>query len=127
MFRNTLPFTVRKCWHLAQPPSWRTTPYRMSAKAFSIYSQLPFIFGGRSSIRKLRMRHAAETGTHISWSTKHVYQATKSIYLLIDQPRGLVVRASGYKSRGPGFDSRLYNGDFPCGGEDPRGDHGLGS
>ena len=44
-----------------------------------------------------------------------------------DQPRGLVVRASGYKSRGSGFDSRLYHGDFPCGGEDPRGDHGLGS
>ena len=27
-----------------------------------------------------------------------------------------MVRASGYKSRGPGFDSRLYHGDFPCGG-----------
>ena len=36
-----------------------------------------------------------------------------------DQPRGLVVRASGYKSRGPGFDSRLYHGDFPCGGGSP--------
>ena len=33
-----------------------------------------------------------------------------------DQPRGLVVRASGYKSRGPGFDS---HGDFPCGGRIP--------
>ena len=38
---------------------------------------------------------------------------------IIDQPRGLVVRASGYKSRGPGFDSRLYHGDFPCGGRIP--------
>ena len=26
-----------------------------------------------------------------------------------------MVRTSGYKSRGPGFDSRLYHGDFPCG------------
>ena len=30
-----------------------------------------------------------------------------------------MVRASGYKSRGPGFDSRLYHGDFPCGGRVP--------
>ena len=36
-----------------------------------------------------------------------------------DQPRGLVVRASGYYSRSPGFDSRLYHGDFPCGGRIP--------
>ena len=34
----------------------------------------------------------------------------------INQPRSLVVRASGYKSRGTGFDSRFYHGDFPCGG-----------
>ena len=38
---------------------------------------------------------------------------------MCDQPRGLVVRASGYKSRGPGFDSRLYHGDFPCCGRIP--------
>ena len=31
------------------------------------------------------------------------------------QPRGLVVRASGYQSRGPGFDSCLYHGNFLCG------------
>ena len=37
----------------------------------------------------------------------------------IDQPRGLVVRATGYKSRDPGFDSRLYHGDFPCAGRIP--------
>ena len=36
-----------------------------------------------------------------------------------DQPRGLVVRASGHKSRGSGFDSRLYHGDFPCEGRIP--------
>ena len=29
--------------HLAQPPSWRTTPCRLSATAYSIYSQLPSI------------------------------------------------------------------------------------
>ena len=41
------------------------------------------------------------------------------VILISDQPRGLVVRASGYKSRGPGFDSRLFHGDFPCGGMIP--------
>ena len=30
-----------------------------------------------------------------------------------------MVRASGYYSRGTGFDSRLYHGDFPCGGRIP--------
>jgi hypothetical protein len=32
---------------LVQPPSWRTIPYRMSATAHSIYSQLPSASGGR--------------------------------------------------------------------------------
>ena len=36
-------FTVRICQHLAQHPSWRTTPCRLSATAYSIYSQLPSI------------------------------------------------------------------------------------
>jgi len=34
-------FTRRGCWHLTQPPSWRTTPRRLSVTAYSIYSQLP--------------------------------------------------------------------------------------
>jgi hypothetical protein len=35
----TMPvFTVRSCQHLAQPPSWRTTPCRLSAN--SVHSQL---------------------------------------------------------------------------------------
>ena len=33
----------RSCYHLAQPPSWRTTPRWLSAAAYSIYSQLPSI------------------------------------------------------------------------------------
>ena len=36
-------FTVRSCQHLAQPPSWRTKPCRLSAAAYSIYSHLPSI------------------------------------------------------------------------------------
>ena len=35
--------TTSSSWHLAQPPSWRTTSSRLSATAYSIYSQLPSI------------------------------------------------------------------------------------
>jgi len=43
-FVTAYVLTVRSCWHLAQPPSWRTTPYQMPVNAYSIYSQLPSIF-----------------------------------------------------------------------------------
>jgi hypothetical protein len=33
-----------------------------------MYSQLPSISGGRSSIHNPRTRHAVVTGTHLSWS-----------------------------------------------------------
>jgi hypothetical protein len=35
--------TERNSYHLAQAPSWRTIPSRLSAAAYSIYSQLPSI------------------------------------------------------------------------------------
>ena len=41
-FITSWGFTMRT-YHLAQPPSWRTTPCRLSATAYSIYSQLPSI------------------------------------------------------------------------------------
>ena len=34
---------MRSCQHLAQSSNWRTTPYRLPATAYSIYSQLPAI------------------------------------------------------------------------------------
>jgi hypothetical protein len=40
-FAKRYVFTVSSCQHLAKPPSWRTTPCRLSATAYSIYSQLP--------------------------------------------------------------------------------------
>jgi hypothetical protein len=49
------------------PPSWWTIPCRLSAVAYSIYSQLTSIAGGRSSIRNLRTRHLVVTGTHLTW------------------------------------------------------------
>ena len=38
-------FTMRSCQHLAQQPSWSTTPCRLSATAYLIYSQVPSILG----------------------------------------------------------------------------------
>ena len=38
-----LVFTVRSCYHLAHPISWRTTPCRLPATACSVYSQPPSI------------------------------------------------------------------------------------
>jgi hypothetical protein len=43
----------------AKPPSWRTTPCRLSAAAHSIYLQLPSIAGGCPYICNLRTSHAA--------------------------------------------------------------------
>ena len=42
-FLTRLVFKVRSFWHLTQLPSWRTTPWRLSTTAYSIYSQLPSI------------------------------------------------------------------------------------
>jgi hypothetical protein len=45
-YRNKLLLTVRSCKPLAQTPSWSTNSCRLSA-AYSIYSQLHSISGGR--------------------------------------------------------------------------------
>jgi hypothetical protein len=37
---------VKSFWPLAQPQSWRTTPYLLSVTAYSMYLQLPSISGG---------------------------------------------------------------------------------
>jgi hypothetical protein len=59
---------ARGCWPHAQPLSWRTTPW-LSAAAYSMYSQITSITGGRPSIRDPRTRHAVVTGTHLTWGT----------------------------------------------------------
>jgi hypothetical protein len=43
------------------PPSWRTTPCRLSATAYSVYSQLPSVTGGLPYISNLRTRQAVVT------------------------------------------------------------------
>jgi hypothetical protein len=49
------------------------------------------------------------------------YPCVLGFYTIIssDQLRGLVVRVSDYWSSGPGFDSRLYHGDFSLKGKIP--------
>jgi hypothetical protein len=42
-------------------PSWRTTPRRLPAIAYSIYSHLPSVSRGLPSIRNPRTRHAVVT------------------------------------------------------------------
>jgi hypothetical protein len=63
LFITNLFFTVKSCYLQAQHPSLRTTPCMLSVAVYSIYSQLPSIAGGRSSIRILRTRYAVVTGT----------------------------------------------------------------
>jgi hypothetical protein len=52
------------CLPHLQTPSWRTTPCRLSAAAYSVYSQLPSIAVSRTSIRNPRTRHAVVTRGH---------------------------------------------------------------
>jgi hypothetical protein len=68
MLRNRFIFYGEGLLAHGQPPSWRTTPCRLSAASYSMYSQLTSIAGGRPSIRDPRTRHAVVTGTHqTSW------------------------------------------------------------
>jgi hypothetical protein len=66
-FRGFLQYFVTWLIFYSELLTPRPTPCRLSATAYSIYSQLPSISGGRSSIRNLRTRHAVVTVTHLSW------------------------------------------------------------
>jgi hypothetical protein len=46
-FRNKLLFTMNSCQPHGQPPIKRTTPCRLPETTYSIYSQLPSIYGAR--------------------------------------------------------------------------------
>jgi hypothetical protein len=62
MFRNRFIFYGRGL--LAPPPSCTTTPCRLSVAAYSMYSQLTSITGGRPSIRDPKTHHDLVTGIH---------------------------------------------------------------
>jgi len=67
-------FTVKSCEHLAQLPSWRTTPRLLSA-AISIFEVVP--------IRNLRTPHAVVTETHLSRS---VFPYTLKTNMNLEEP-----------------------------------------
>jgi hypothetical protein len=64
-------FTVRSCRHLAQPPSRRTTPCRLSATAYSIYSQLPSILEA--------VPPSATRGRAMLWWQRPTYHGSSSL------------------------------------------------
>ena len=68
MGRNMTRFYDEELLTLRPNPQLEDTLCRLSATAYSIYSQLSSVSGGRSSIRNLRTRHAVATGTHLSWT-----------------------------------------------------------
>ena len=69
----TIPFSmVRSCQHLAQNPSWRVTPCRLSATAYSIYSQLPFILEAVPPV--------ATRGHAILWWQGPTYQTVMRVF-----------------------------------------------
>jgi hypothetical protein len=58
--------------------SWRTVPCQFLAAAYLLYSQLPSIAGGRSSVRNPKMCHAVVTGTHLTFSTQMLFRCSES-------------------------------------------------
>ena len=63
MFRTIVSFYGEKLLAPPQNPSWKATPCRLSTTAYSAYSLLASIPGGRSSIDNLRTCHAEVKGT----------------------------------------------------------------
>ena len=61
---------------LASRPTPKLEVHPLSATAYSIYLQLPSMFGSCSSILSRRMHHAVVTGTHLSRLNKK-----KNIYI----------------------------------------------
>jgi hypothetical protein len=75
---------------LAQPASWRTTLFRLSATAYSIYSQLASVTGGLPSIHNLGTRHAVVTRDPLNMSG-HVARMGegRGVYMiLVGKPEG---------------------------------------
>jgi hypothetical protein len=66
LYRNIIIFYGEELLAPRLTPKVEDPPCRLSATAYSMYSQLPSITGGRSSIRNLRTRHAVVTGSHLT-------------------------------------------------------------
>jgi hypothetical protein len=70
-------FTLRSYQHLAQLPSWRTTPCRLSAITYSIYSQLPCILE--------TVRPSATWGRAMPWWQGPTYHGMSHIIFLLNR------------------------------------------
>jgi hypothetical protein len=67
MFRNRFVF-YGECLLAPRPtPKLEDHPLSASVAVYSMYSQLPSIAGGHSSIRDPRTRHSVVTGAHQTW------------------------------------------------------------
>ena len=80
-FRNRNRFTVRICQHLTQPPNWKTTTCRLSATAYSMYSQPPSIleavppfatWGCAMSSRQGPAYHVKNGDSLVKWHQFHL-------------------------------------------------------
>jgi hypothetical protein len=79
------------------PPNWKTTPCCLSAVAYSIYSQLTSIAGGRSSIRNPRTRHAVGTVSNIYFCK---YYSPRNYWVFRLRPSPDILELENYKTRG---------------------------
>jgi len=71
-FATQYAFTVKSCYHLAQPPKLEDHPLSAVRDClFNIFAATLHTVG-RSTIRSLRTRHAVVTGTHLLRTDIHV-------------------------------------------------------
>jgi hypothetical protein len=85
MFRNIILFHCEYLLTTRPTSSWRTTLCRLSTTAYSMYSQLLYITGGRTSICNQRTRHAVVIGTHLT-RVLYVYILKIVRYFLFNIP-----------------------------------------
>jgi len=66
-FRNKLFFTVRSCWPLSQPPSWKTRLVGRQLLLIQYIGSYPPYLEAVSSIPNQKTRHALVRGSQITW------------------------------------------------------------
>jgi hypothetical protein len=73
-------FKVRRCEHLAKPPSWRTTPCQMSAIAYAIHSKTSSILEAVPPFAT--WVHALPSWQGPTYSTNFTYEL-QTVFLLL--------------------------------------------
>ena len=67
IFRNKILFTVRSCYHIAQPRKLEDHPLSAVRDHLLNIFAVTLHIRGRSSIHNLQTRHAVVTGTHLPY------------------------------------------------------------